>query len=207
MTILASISSIGNVKSISKSNNISSLSNSSLQSSNSIQCGGCGGGGSPLIGTVGGLVGGVLVGTGIIVGTVVGTVNGVVGGLLNAPNCVITPGFIYTPLVDSLDYNDVQKLLPITTDDASKYIIDGISRNDAIISFPPLIYCLSHFVTSIPPTLRDAIISIANSLVKYPDFSKPLTHYSHHSHYSTNESKIEYYHSSSILNSQKRKDT
>ncbi|KAM9996834.1 hypothetical protein ACTFIZ_001787 [Dictyostelium cf. discoideum] len=104
---------------------------------------------------------------------------------------VIMPSFIYTPLVDSLDCKDIPMLLPITTNQASKYI------TDAIISFPPLIYCLSHFVTSIPPTLRDALIFIENSLIKYPDYSKPLTHYSHHSQ-STNESKRDFCHSSPI---------
>ncbi|KAM9979335.1 hypothetical protein ACTFIY_008590 [Dictyostelium cf. discoideum] len=83
---------------------------------------------------------------------------------------VITPGFIYTPIVNSLEYKYIPMLLPITTDKASKYIVDGISRNDAIISFPPLVYYISHFATTIPPTLRDATNFIINSLAKYPDY-------------------------------------
>ncbi|KAM9971306.1 hypothetical protein ACTFIW_011283 [Dictyostelium discoideum] len=118
---------------------------------------------------------------------------------------VITPGFIYTPMTDSFEYKDMPMVLPITTDEASKYIVHGISRNDAIISFPPLIYCISHFVATIPPTLRDATNFISNYLLKYPDYSKPVTHYSHHSQYSTNELKRENCHSSPVMNSNNQK--
>ncbi|KAM9972865.1 hypothetical protein ACTFIR_012235 [Dictyostelium discoideum] len=118
---------------------------------------------------------------------------------------VITPGFIYTQMADSFEYKDMPMVLPITTDEASKYIVDGISRNDAIISFPPLIYCISLFVATIPPTLRDATNFIINSLAKYPDYSKPVTHYSHHSQYSTNELKRENCPSSPVMNSNNQK--
>ncbi|KAK5574714.1 hypothetical protein RB653_009967 [Dictyostelium firmibasis] len=88
---------------------------------------------------------------------------------------VLAPGFIYTPLVDSLEYEKIGGLLPITTDDASKYIIDGISRNDALISFPPISYFVSHFISTIPPNLKDGFNFISNLILKYPDYSKPLS--------------------------------
>ncbi|KAN0009335.1 hypothetical protein ACTFIU_006615 [Dictyostelium citrinum] len=88
---------------------------------------------------------------------------------------VLAPGFVYTPLVDSLGYNNIPALQAVTTQDASKLIVDGINRNDAIISFPPLIYYFCHFVSTIPPNLKDVINFLAHSLLKYPDYSKPLS--------------------------------
>ncbi|KAN0039832.1 hypothetical protein ACTA71_007069 [Dictyostelium dimigraforme] len=88
---------------------------------------------------------------------------------------VLAPGFVYTPLVDSLEYNNVPSLQTVTTQDASKHIIDGIGRNDALISFPTTVYCFSHFISTIPPNLNDAIKYLAHLILNYPDRSKPFS--------------------------------
>ncbi|EFA80289.1 hssA/2C/7E family protein [Heterostelium album PN500] len=82
MTILGSLSTMGNVKptSMTRSSFGGSSFGGSSQSANNVACGGCGGNGINIDANVNVNLGGLLGGVGGLLGGVLGTVGGLLGG-------------------------------------------------------------------------------------------------------------------------------